>query len=105
MMCVGWFGLIRCICNKQKVNILTNKCGGYKFLTTFSNLGFGIYLMHILVMRYFLWRSDFIVYGLGGIGQIIMTWGLTLAISFLLTYAISYLPFSEYIIGYHHKKK
>lgn len=108
MMCVGWFNLAKELCDWQDKRLLESINGGggeYNFLVTFSNCGFGIYLMHIFIMRYILWGIDFVVYGLGGIGQIIMTWLLTLAISFLLTYAISYLPFSEYIIGFHHKRK
>ena len=104
MMCIGWFDLIKLICNRLN-NWLLEKQRRYNFLVTFSNSGFGIYLMHIFIMRYILWRIDFVVFGLGGIGQIVMTWLLTLAISFLLTYAISYSPFSEYIIGFHHKRK
>lgn len=104
MMCMGWFNLIKLICNRVNNWLLENQ-KRYNFLVTFSNCGFGIYLMHIFIMKYVLWRIDSVVYGLGGIGQIVMTWLLTLAICFLLTYAISYLPFSEYIIGFHHKQK
>jgi len=80
------------------------KWGG-AFLTEFSNCSFGIYLMHIFIMRHVLWNIDFIIHGLGWVGQLLMSWLLTLIISFLLTKAISYLPFSEYIIGYHTKSK
>ena len=73
------------------------------FLVEFSKCSFGIYLMHILIMRHILWKIDFVIYGFGWIGQLVMTWVLTLVISFLLTKAISYLPYSEYIIGYHTK--
>ena len=104
MMCIGWFNLIKLTCNKLN-NWLMEKQSRYNFLVTFSNCSFGIYLIHIFIMRYILWHIDFIVFGLGGIGQIVMTWLLTISISFLLTYAISYLPFSEYIIGFHHKQK
>ena len=104
IMSIGWFNLIRSICDKLN-NWLMEKQSRYNFLVTFSNCSFGIYLIHIFIMRYILWHIDFIVFGLGGIGQIVMTWLLTISISFLLTYAISYLPFSEYIIGFHHKQK
>ena len=95
MMCVGWYSLV-------KTNLTS--IGRSKFIVSFSNCGFGIYLMHIFIMRYVLWKIDFIVYSFGGIGQIIITCLLTLAISFILTHLISYLPFAEYIIGYKYKK-
>lgn len=97
MMCIAWFSGIRNKVESIKIN-------GGSFIVELSNACFGIYLMHILIMRYFLWKIDFIVYGLGGIGQIIMTCLFTLLISFLLTHFISYLPYADFIIGYKHKK-
>ena len=79
--------------------------GEGKLLEIISNSSFGIYLIHILSLRWLLWKVDFIVYGLGWIGQMIMTWTLTFLISFLLTWVISYLPYSEYIIGFTSRKK
>ena len=76
-----------------------------QLLIELSNASFGIYLMHIFVMRNILWHFDFIVYTFGGIGQIVITWVLTFAISFALTYLISNLPYAEYIVGYKHKKR
>lgn len=96
MMCIGWFGLI------QKIAIKFNKIS--KIIIEFSNCCFGIYLMHIIVMRYFLWKFDFIIYAFGCIGQIIITWLLTILICFTSTYIISKLPYSQYIIGYKQKK-
>ena len=104
MMCIGWFNLIRWTCNKLNNWLMEKQCR-YNFLVTFSNCCFGIYLIQIFIMRYILWHIDFVVFRFGGLGQIVMTWLLTLSISFLLTYTISYLPFSEYIIGFHHKRK
>ena len=95
MMSVAWF---------EGVRRLDIKIGG-KALAELSNCCFGIYLLHILIMKSFLWKIDFIVHGLGWAGQIVMTWTLTFIISFLLTRAISYLPFAEYIIGYKHKRE
>lgn len=96
VMALAWFEAFR-------RSSISKRLGG-AFLTEFSNCSFGIYLMHILIMRHFLWKIDFVIYGLGWIGQLAMTWVLTLVISFLLTKAISYLPYSEYIIGYHTKR-
>ena len=74
-----------------------------KVLTELSNSTFGVYLAHIFVMRHLLWSFDYIVFGFGWIGQLILTWLLTLLISFGLTYLLSFMPGAEYIIGYKHK--
>lgn len=90
MMAIGWFMLIKkTFENKKAVNLIT----------TFSNCSFGVYLIHIFIMRYFLWNLDFIS-AHGGLIQIILTTILTLGISYLLVFMISKLPFSKYIIGY-----
>ena len=94
---------ISCFAGVRRLDELYS-LGGGKLLTEFSNGCFGIYLIHIFVMRDVLWHCDFIVHALGGIGQIFVTWLLTLIISFLLIYLISYLPIADYIIGYKHKK-
>ena len=96
VMCVAWFVGVQQVSTRYQI-------GGGIFLLEFSNASFGIYLMHIFVMRYVLWNCDFIVYSLGGIGQLAITWLLTLVISFILTYLISFFSFAEYIIGYKHK--
>ena len=93
MMCMGWFYLAQ-----------RTKMRASNLMVEISNCCFGIYLMHIFIMRYLLWHIDFIVYGCGGVAQILMTWLLTFVISLVLTYLISYLPFAEYIIGYKHKR-
>lgn len=77
---------------------------GGVILTELSNCSFGIYLMHIFIMRRILWNIDFITFGMGWVGQLIMTWVLTIAICFALTWVISFLPGSEYIVGYNKKR-
>lgn len=97
VMALAWFEIVRRYPIVRK--------GGEAILAELSNCTFGIYLMHIFIMRHVLWNIDFIIHGLGWSGQLIMSWLLTLIICFLLTKVISYLPFSEYIIGYHTKSK
>ena len=63
-----------------------------------SKYSFGIYLIHIFVMRRMVWSWNF-VSKYGSVPQIIMTIILTFVISFAIIYLISYLPFSKYIIG------
>lgn len=76
-----------------------------RFLVTLSNCTFGVYLMHIFVLTRLFGRLNFVVHTIGGICQIIITTVGTLIISFLFTWAISYLPYSEYIIGFTNNKK
>lgn len=98
MLCiVDFYGIRRAVESLQ--------LGGAILLTQVSNACFGIYLMHIFVMRYLLWNCDFIVYSFGDIGQLVITWLLTLIISFVITWALSYMPYSEYIIGYTNYRK
>lgn len=100
MMCVAWFDGVKRFVSKCKLGE-----GGSHILQKLSDCCFGIYLVHIFIMRYILWNIDAIIYNFGGIGQIIITWVLTFAISFALTWTISYIPYSEYIIGYSIRKR
>lgn len=76
-----------------------------KALTVVSNLSFGIYLVHIFVMRTLLWNWSFIQsiknYCLQTFVVIVFTFMGALAIVYLL----SRLPFSQYIIGYTVRRK
>ena len=101
MMCVAWFSCIQRLISSYH-HIIER---GTHFLRSLSDSCFGIYLVHIFIMRYLLWNIDAIIYNIGGIGQIIITWILTFAISFVLTWALSYIPYSEYIIGYSCRKR
>lgn len=81
-----------------------NKIEGTPFITTASNLSFGIYLIHIIVMRDFVWRLD-CIYGISNyILQTILVIVITYISSFTLVYIISLIPGSAYIIGYSNKK-
>ena len=86
----------------NKVNIKSEKLiGGFQLI---SNLSFGIYLIHIAVMRFFIWNLDFIINTNNYIVQWIMVVGLTFIISCSIAYIISLLPFGDYIIGYKKQK-
>lgn len=65
-----------------------------------SNLSFGIYLIHIAIMRSFLWKQEWVI----NINNYILQWvtvvGLTFVISWLFAYVISIFPFGDYVIGY-----
>lgn len=99
MMCVAWFDVVR-----RLVPIL-NGGGKCLILRNISDCCFGIYLVHIFIMRHLLWKIDIIVYGFGGIGQIILTWSLTFLLSLAATYVISMIPYSEFIVGFRTRRK
>ncbi len=75
-----------------------------RFFEQFSNLSFGIYLVHIFIMRYLLWRSGI----LDGIGnyylQTFLSFAITAVASFVVIWAISFVPKSQYVIGYSRKR-
>lgn len=70
-----------------------------------SNLSFCIYLIHIAVMRSFLWKLNCIII----IENYILQWAvivvLTFGLSWMAAYMISLLPFGDYIIGFKKKRK
>ncbi len=100
MMCVAWFDGVKRLVSKSKF-----REGGSLILQKLSDCCFGIYLVHIFIMRYILWNIDAIVYNFGGIGQILITWTLTILLSFAVTSIISMSPYSEYIVGFRTKHK
>lgn len=96
MMCLGIFLFV--------LKVAFPSCSEDSILTravvSFSNCSFGIYLVHIFVMRSVVWDWIF-VSSYGGAFQIVCTTLFTVLISWL--FVVSYLPCSEYIIGYKHK--
>ena len=94
MMCIGWFYIFQ---------RLEERIPRSSWITLLSNCCFGIYLVHIFIMRSVLWKCYFISAG-GGVIQIILTILLTSLISFVITWGISKLTYSQYIIGYHSRK-
>jgi len=69
-----------------------------------SNLSFGIYLIHIAIMRFFLWRLDWILNMNNYYLQSFIIVILTFVLSWVAAYIISLLPFGDYIIGYKKKE-
>lgn len=68
-------------------------------IVNFSCLSFGIYLMHIFIMRYGIWPL-FDKYHVGGWISLIVSFLGTFLVSYLLSWLISLLPFGDHIIGY-----
>lgn len=68
-----------------------------------SALTFGIYLMHILIMRTLLWSNPFVV-ALPPALQILVTVVLTLILSLALSWLISRTPLGGYVVGYRRRR-
>ena len=97
VQCVFWWKVIGCVSAKW---LNGKEC---PVLAEVSKLTFEIYLVHIFIMRYLLWKWDFILgihpYWFQTVVIIILTFMSSLAVSYL----ISLLPFSRYFIGYEKK--
>lgn len=94
MMCVAWF---RWIQGSRRIVLMEGSL--QRLIVNFSNASFGVYLIHIFIMRYILWRMD-AIRQLDGITQIVVTWVITELLSYAIVRLIAQLPFADYIIGY-----
>lgn len=98
MMCIAWFMIV-----KRMRMTYDNYSQLHRAVVVVSNCCFGIYLVHIFIMRSLLWNWSFIQ-ELSGILQIGIVTILTFVGSFLVTWLISYLPWADYLIGYKQKR-
>lgn len=92
-MTMGWFLLLKKLFSDMNIK------KGNAFIVSMSNACFGIYLVHLLVMRDLLWKID-IISSYGGFMQIAFTTLLTLIISYIITHLLSKIRYSKYLIGY-----
>lgn len=70
-----------------------------------SNCCFGIYLIHILIMRHWLWHQEWIINIPNYAIQCLVIASLTMALSSIACYLFSKIPGSQWIIGYHSRKQ
>ncbi|MDO4462507.1 MAG: acyltransferase [Bacteroidia bacterium] len=83
--------------------LFRNSNRSYPIITLLSNLAFGVYLVHIFIMRNILWEVD-IIKGIENYPvQTILIFAVTSLLSFIVCYFLSLLPFGHYIIGYKHR--
>lgn len=99
LMCWSWFTVIKNA--EQQIASLNPKL--LSAITHFSSCSFGIYLIHIFVMRNGIWPL-FDRFGIGGVISLLISFLGTLLVSYCLTWIISFLPFGDYIIGYKKKR-
>ena len=94
IQCVFWWKLVGSLSSRLRSKM------GQPVLSEVSKLTFGIYLVHIFIMRYLLWKWDFILgihtYWVQTVTIIIFTF----VGSLIITYLISLFPFAKYLIGY-----
>ncbi len=95
----SWFTIIKNIESK----IVSWSPKALNMIAKFSCLSFGIYLMHIFIMRNGLWPI-FDKCQIAGWYSLAISFLGTLFISFVLTWGFSLCPFGDYIIGYKKKK-
>lgn len=98
--CIAWFkGLIqygKIIIKSEKIRTC---------IVLISNLSFGIYLMHIFVMRYIIWKWDWVQNIDNYMGQTFIIVILTFSLSVLCCYLLSWIPGAIYVIGYKQIKQ
>lgn len=100
VMTATWFVAIKKYWGHK--NKIEGICG--KFIETTSNYGFGIYLVHIFIMRAFIWYIPFVENISNYYLQTIVVAILTFTASWIFSWLIAKLPCSQYIIGYSSKK-
>lgn len=97
------FVVIQCICWYRLITQYTHEPkreGIRKGITLLSNLSFGIYLIHIFIMRYLLWNWSFIWSIDSYVLQTVVIGTQTFVSSVVCCYLISLLPGTKYIIGW-----
>lgn len=92
VMCIAWFVVLRKVYLFQEKNRIT--C----VFADISNMTFGIYLIHIFIMRYILWNWS-VLQSLPFMLQIPLCSLLTFGLSYLIIKCISIFSISKYIIG------
>ena len=98
VQCALWFLLLKRFFEKHDYSRFRRKVQQVAALT------FGIYLMHILIMRSLLWQVSFIQEISNYIVQSLLVAVLTFVLSLGCTYLISLLPGGGYLIGYKQKR-
>lgn len=91
LQCVVWWSIVK--------RMMKHVAKLPSFVVELSKLSFGIYLIHILVMRNVLWRTSW-MQGQNGIVQIVVYTFLTFIISALISWGISKIKYVKAVIGY-----
>lgn len=68
------------------------------FIGQASKLSFGVYFVHILIMKQVIWKLD-VITEWSGVSQILTIALITIFFSYIFSWLISRLPYSKFIIG------
>lgn len=98
VLCAFIFRLFSMIQNTCLLNVVC--VGARNLLIEVSNLSFGIYLIHILVMRHVLWCMSIIQNISNPIMQTLVVFTFTIVVSIITCMLVSRMPWAQYIIGY-----
>ena len=90
LQCVLWWIIVK--------RLMRNVANLPRLVVELSKLSFGVYLIHILVMRNVLWKTEW-MQGMNGIVQIVVCTILTFIISALISWGISKIKYVKAIIG------
>lgn len=74
-----------------------------KLCSELSNVTFGVYLVHFLILREFIWRWGWIASITNYPLQCLTIATLTILLSITICLILSRVPKSEWLIGYHHR--
>lgn len=96
--CVFWWKVM-----KSVQNVLQLSDRAKSLLTLFSNLSFGIYLSHIIIMRHIVWGLPFVGHIQSQLFQTLIIAFLTLALSLGLSLAFSVTPLANAFVGWRKK--
>lgn len=91
LQCVVWWCIVK--------RLMRNVSKLPDFVVELSKLSFGIYLIHILVMRNILWETTW-MQNMNGLVQIVVCTILTFTISALISWGVSRIKYVKAIIGY-----
>lgn len=101
IFCIFWWF----VAMRLSLTPFVNRAGVKRIVNILANYSFGIYLMHILIMRPWLWDVPFIKSITNYPIQTFTIVAIDMAISVLLCWLISLTPWSKYIIGYQPMKE
>lgn len=93
MCCVMWWLMIRKFHVVDRIRERTKRA-----IVKLSNLCFGIYLVHILVMRNMLWQMEW-MQNMNGVFQILVCALLTFVLSAVISWCISKIKYVKAVIG------
>ena len=96
IMTVAWFVGIKRLCETFVLNIRISRI---------SDLSFGIYLIHIFIIYILLWNWSVIKEIPNYYLQTVVVALLTFVGSYIVCRIISYMPYSQYLIGYTERNK